>query len=370
MVRDATRVEGRVTLERKVRVATGVKIMDRRENNQAIIDLMKERTDGMSNRQLLRAFNKRTGQRRALSMIQAKLISMGAQKHKVEMRPKLKQEHKAARKIFATSMLENRFHLHFDIDEKLFFTHTANGFVWTLPNHMTEDEMRRIKETHVESKRHITKVMVVTAVGRPIHDGDFHFSGKLFMARCSVPVTAKQDSVHHKKGDRYDKDVNVNGTLYVHLIKQLLARITVLFGTQYPDAIITIQHDGAGPHRSVWAEQMVTKLGELNHPMVVFIRQNAMSPEQNANDLAVYRHMGSVVAEFDYRTATELMDAIISAWRRIPEALLDRVFAMKCMVFKAIVCADGGSIKIPHVGIRAAQDAGCLWRFVDEHMAQ
>ena len=162
--------------------------------------------------------------------------------------------------------------------------------------------------------------------------------------------------------------MNVNGTLYVHLIKQLLARFTMFFGDKHPDVTITVQHDGAGPHRSTWAEKMMTKLGELYVSMVVFVRQNPQSPEQNANDLAIYRHLGSVVAEFDYKTAEELMAAIITAWRSIPEAVLDRVFAMKCLVFREIVRLNGASIKIPHVGLRAAQEAGILWRFVEDTM--
>ena len=363
-----TRTAG-VKLTKNVRKNLGVKIMDKRENHDALVRLMIERKDGMSNRQLQRAFNKRTGNRQSTSQIQAKLSRLGATKHKVEMRPKLKRQHRIARKIFAMSMLDNRFHWHFDIDEKLFYTKSINGYVWVLPDHMTDGEIREIKEKHMESKSHITKVMVVTAVGRPIHNDVIDFDGKLFMTRCSVPYTAKQDSVHHKKGERYDKDVNVNGELYVHIIKQMLARITSLFGKYYPNAIITIQHDGAGPHRSLKAEKEVTRLGEINVPMVVFVRQNPQSPEQNANDLAVYRHLGAVVAEFDYRTADELMDAIIAAWQAIPENLLDHVFAMKCLVFKEIVRMDGHSIKIPHVGLRAAQGAGLLWEFIDEYMS-
>ena len=355
-------------LTKNIRKQMKVKIMDQRENHDAIVKLMIERTGGLSNRQLLRAFKKRTGKKVALHQIQGKLKALNATKHKVEMRPKLKREHVIARKIFAAMMLDKRFHWHFDIDEKLFYTKSINGYVWILPDHMTEGEIRKIKEKHVESKSHITKVMVVTCVGRPIHNELIDFDGKLYMTRCSVPYTAKQDSVNHKKGDRFDKDVNVNGNLYVHIIKKILRRITELFGEHYPDVTITIQHDGAGPHRSKKAEMEVTRLGAINVPMVVFVRQNPQSPEQNANDLAIYRHLGATVAEFDYRTADELMDAIIAAWKNIPEDVLDRVFAMKCLVFKEIVRMNGHSIKIPHVGLRAAQAAGLLWKFVDEYM--
>ena len=109
ILKKGTTEDGKVSLNRKIRQFTGVKIMDQRENHQAVIDIMKERTDGVSQMQLLRAFNKRTGQSKCISAIQRKLTSMSAKKHKPTFRPKLKREHKVARKIFATSMLDNRY---------------------------------------------------------------------------------------------------------------------------------------------------------------------------------------------------------------------------------------------------------------------
>ena len=352
------------------KILSTIRRMDSRHNEDTLVAIMKERTDGVSNRQLLRAFNKRTGQKIELSMIQRKLVSMGAQKHKPIFRPKLKGAHAIRRAMYAQSELKNRYHLHFDLDEKLFYCKSANGYVWTLPHHMTKAEMQALTDKQVESKRHFTKVMIITAVGRPIHNEHIDFDGKLHISRCSVPYVAQKDSTHHKKGERYDKDVNVNGGMYIKLVKQMLAQISKTFSSPYfKDKIITIQHDGAGPHRSTYAENEVTRLGARNVPQVHFIRQTPQSPEVNANDLALYRHLGSVVAEFDYRTAEELVEAIMSAWKRCPEDLLERVFALKCIVFSEIYRMDGKSIKIPTAGLRSAQAAGQLWEFVEEYMA-
>ena len=150
------------------RVLSTIKRMDLRENEDVLVTLMKERS--MSNRQALRAFNQRTGQRIKLSMLQRKLVSMGAQKHKPVFRPKLKASQRMRRLIFGQAQLTNRYLLHFDLDEKLFYCKSANGYVWTLPKHMTDTEMQALTDKEVESKRHITKVMIVTAVGRPIHN--------------------------------------------------------------------------------------------------------------------------------------------------------------------------------------------------------
>ena len=359
----------KMSLEGKVRIWEGVRIMDRPENHSELIKLMIERTDGLSNRQLLRAFNKRMCAKIKLKTMQRKLTAMGAKKHKPVMKPAHKKEHVMRRLIYATEQLHNRWHYHFDIDEKLFYCKTANGYVWTLPNHMTEAEQHAIKTKNVWSKRYITKVMIMTAVGRPVHNDLVDFDGKLYIGRCSVPYTAKQDSANRTAGETFDHDCNVNGELYVAMVKQMLERISVVFAAQ-PNAVITIQHDGAGPHRSLYAENEVERLGARNIPMVLFTRQDPQSPEENVNDLAIYRHMGSVVAEFDYRTAEELCVAIMDAWRRIPEDMLERVFALKCIVFKEIVRAGGKSIKIPRLGLAEAQRHGMLWRYVEEFMAQ
>ena len=359
----------KMSLEGEVRIWEGIRVMDRPEYESELVKLMIERTDGLSNRQLLRAFNKRLGARITLITMQRKLKAMNAQKHKPVMEPAHKNEHVVRRLIYATGQLSKRWLYHFDIDEKLFYCQTGNGYVWTLPDHMTEDEMNAIKTKKVWSKRYITKVMIMTAVGRPMHTNTVDFDGKLFIGRCSVPYTAKQDGATRKAGETFDHDCMVNGELYVAMVNQMLARISVVFSAE-PGAIITIQHDGAGPHRSLYAENEVQRLGARNIPMVLFTRQDPQSPEENVNDLAIYRHMGSVVAEFDYRTAEELCVAIMDAWRRIPEDMLERVFALKCIVFKEIVRAGGKSIKIPRLGLAEAQRHGMLWRYVEEFMAQ
>jgi hypothetical protein len=209
----------KMSLEGKVRIFEGVRIMDRPDNQSELIKLMIERVDGLSNRQLLRAFNKRMGAHIKLKTMQRKLTAMGAKKHKPEMTPAHKNEHVVRRLIYATGQLNNRWHYHFDIDEKLFYCKTANGYVWTLPDHMTEAQQNAIKAKRVWSKRYITKVMIMTAVGRPVHNDLLGFNDKLYIGRCGVPCTAKKKHANHKSGETYDNDVTVNGELYVFMFK-------------------------------------------------------------------------------------------------------------------------------------------------------
>ena len=58
------------------------------------------------------------------------------------------------------------------------------GFVWILPDYMDEKQIKRIP---VQSKGHITKVMFLTAVARPIFNsaGVCVWDGKVGMWRVA-----------------------------------------------------------------------------------------------------------------------------------------------------------------------------------------
>ena len=98
----------KMSLEGKVRIWEGIRVMDRPEYESELVKLMIERTDGLSNRQLLRAFNKRLGARITLITMQRKLKAMDAQKHKPVMKPAHKNEHVVRRLIYATGQLSQQ----------------------------------------------------------------------------------------------------------------------------------------------------------------------------------------------------------------------------------------------------------------------
>ena len=98
-----------------------------------------------------------------------------------------------------------------------------------------------------------------------------------------------------------------------------------------------------------------------------FYRQHPRSPEQNGNDLAVYKSLGSKVEQTDDKNVGKLCVAVEGAWNWLHPDLLDRVFAVKTVVFKEIARAQGRAISIPSTGIRQAQAAGLLWQFVGEY---
>ena len=72
----------------------------------------------------------------------------------------------------------------------------------------------------MKSKRHIDKVMGLCAAGRP--QGDFN--GILGIYRCSETKEAQRASKFHAVGDRYEVDCEVNGSRFVHMIRNHLIR--------------------------------------------------------------------------------------------------------------------------------------------------
>ena len=129
---------------------------------------------------------------------------------------------------------------------------------------------------------------------------------------------------------------------------------------------VYVQHDGASPHRTAAVEHEIQRIGLECTPRVIWIRQTPRSPEFNANDLAVYKHLGSTVEASDYRTSEELVGAVGLAWQAMPSKLLERVYAMKMIVLALVKKNHGSAIQIPHTQLRMAQDCGQLWEFVAE----
>jgi hypothetical protein len=274
-----------------------------------------------------------------------------------------------ARFLMGSEHKNNRWKRHFDLDEKWFYVATGNGWCWVSEDIMTKQYIELIKNIPVRSKRYSTKVMYLTVVSRPIKE--LEFDGKLYITRCLKPYKAKKISKYHKRGDIYEKDCNVTGKFFIPKCNEVMEAITELYkdwdvAAHGPLPTVTVQIDGAGPHRAEWVEEELKRLGNLCVPRIVWWRQAAQCPQSNMNDLAVYNHMAAVAAKRDYSTAAELNEAVMDAWESMSPVLLERVTAVKYVVMCELIKARGKVIKIPSSGIRAAQELGCLWHLIDE----
>ena len=348
-----------------------VKMIDDKTVHELFVQCLKRQVRRRTSVEALTArFNKlHLGKDVGSSSIARWLKHVKARKVKRVMVQQLSPGNIHARFLMASENKDNRWNHHFDLDEKWFYVATGNGWCWVSDDVMTKADIELIKNIPVRSKRYITKVMYLTVVSRPIVELDF--DGKLYITRCSRPYKAKRPSKYHNKGDIYEKDCNVTGKFFLEKCKEVMAAITELYKdwdvtAHGPLPTVTVQIDGAGPHRAQWVEDELNRLGHENVPHIVWWRQAAQCPQSNMNDLAVYNHLAAEAARHDYSNAAELNQAVMDAWDSMSPVLLERVAAVKCVVMHELIKARGKVIKIPSSGIRSAQALGCLWQLIDE----
>ena len=348
-----------------------IRLMDEEEAEANLICVIKAQKANASIRKIQRAFMRKAKGKVTVSQIYNKMVRLHAEAKRRRYTPLLTQSHCIQRLFFANEILRThaarRWRFCFDLDEKIFKAVTTNGKVWILPNHMTDEEIRAKTKAPVTSKRYVDSVMYLTVVGRP-DPALGGFNGKLFIHRVAKIVKQLRKSKKRKAGDLRIEATTIDAKEYLKVIRKLLQEISKRFAA-YKDQIpaIYVQHDGASPHRAAGVEAKMAQLGCQCVPPVIFYRQNPRSPEQNGNDLAVYKSLGAKVEQTDYKNVEELCVAVEGAWNWLHPDLLDRVFAVKTVVFKEIARAQGRAISIPSTGIRQAQAAGLLWQFVDEY---
>ncbi len=109
---------------------------------------------------------------------------------------------------------------------------------------------KKSQKTSVKSKRFITKVMFLAAVGVPRYDNhrESYFDGKIGVWPFVETGDAIWSSCNRPKGTSITKLVNVDKRIYQEfLIKHLFPAIRNKF-PQSSGKVVEIQHDNAKPH--------------------------------------------------------------------------------------------------------------------------
>jgi CRISPR/Cas system-associated exonuclease Cas4 (RecB family) len=182
--------------------------------------------------------------------------------------------HEIERMVFTAEHLsnaeENKKQILLHIDEKNFKAFEfGKGKVYIIEGKMSAEKIKQLTTLKCQSTRNISWVMFQACVGEP--RPELGFDGKLYIRRICTEHKAQKDSVHHEKGDRYDKHTNYNSEMHLQLMKELCAAITVQFKGVIPDdEIVYVQMDGAGPHSVPEVVKKVERMGRRNIPPVVF----------------------------------------------------------------------------------------------------
>ena len=269
---------------RRSKIKRDTKYMDMPEVDEIFMNVLTYRTRSKVSIETLTArFNeKTTGRAVNASMVRRKLKDIRARKVKRVYVQQLSPSNEAARFQMASENIKNRWVHHYDLDEKWFFVVTCDQWVWVCDDRMTPEEIMAIKNVPVRSKRFITKVMFLTVVGRPCKI--INSDGKVYIRRCSQPYKAKKKSKYHERGEWYEKDCTVTGSYFIALCREICAAITDLYASwdedvYGPKPVVTVQIDGAGPHRAEATEAALKKMGRACSPQVVWWRQAAQCPQ-------------------------------------------------------------------------------------------
>mmetsp|Transcript_4867 Transcript_4867/g.12349 ORF Transcript_4867/g.12349 Transcript_4867/m.12349 type:complete len:507 (+) Transcript_4867:142-1662(+) len=261
--------------------------------------------------------------------------------------PFLTEANMEARRVWAHQQTKDEWDprdAHVDIDEKWFKTFSRKRKRKVDP--LTEKA--GVGRTPIHSKMHVPKVMFLCAIGVP--NMARGFNGKIGMWRCSAPYTAKRTSKYHKKGEVYEKDVNVDAEYFEDM---MLNKVMPALRAAMPWArVITVQMDNATPHVGKGIVDTMQQAGMEYEtgPLIRIIAQPPNSPDCNLLDLAFFNSLACQVSKRSTPNVDELVKVVHEVYNTFhtPEKLM-KLWALKKAVLQRIAANDGGNqFKMPH----------------------
>ncbi|ETV64143.1 hypothetical protein H257_18925 [Aphanomyces astaci] len=186
------------------------------------------------------------------------------------------------------------------VDEKWFFMTRLQKKIYGAPG-------EKIKQRSCKSKRHLLKVMFLSAVARPRWDqakGEW-FDGKIGTWHFTEIVPAQRRSCRRDAGTPVMKTVNVTRDTYKAMI---IDNVIPAIRSKWPSGEtkrVKIQQDNARPH-------------------VVFQPPN--SPDLNVLDLGFFRAIQTLQVEKNSSSLEEIVAATDAAWAAVSTTTLTKNF--------------------------------------------
>ena len=140
--------------------------------------------------------------------------------------PLLSDAHRVSRLAYAKRWRQHKWFRHVEIDEKWFYA-TSTRRRLKLPPGVKAPKMP------VVSKRYVPKVMVLTAIARPMVK--YGFDGKVGCWRVAEPSVAVRNSKHRQAGDTVMKDITMDGDVFRAFIIEVRYRYR-----QYRNTVNTV----------------------------------------------------------------------------------------------------------------------------------
>lgn len=284
---------------------------------------------------------------------------MGGVVRKTYLKPALTDEQKAARVTFVNQQIDaggahfkspnNLVH----VDETWYYLDRDCQKSLLFPGQVLPAVRR------VQHKSHITKVMMICAVGYPHQrpDGTW-FNGRIGRWSCTVITPARRNSVNRPAGTPVTTAESMTADKYVDFYTRaggIMDKIRALL-PHLKDTGIRVQHDGAKPHTGLNAEARINAcLGANNWNCTVF-RQPAQSPDLNVLDLGLFHGMKSSAdgIKGTGRNINTCIERMNLAFDTYPRDSISAVYGCLFQVYRLIRAGGGGNgYKVPHSGVRA-----------------
>jgi len=182
------------------------------------------------------------------------------------------------------------------------------------------------------------------ACPRPKHN----FDGKIGLWMVGTDHVALKKSKFHDKGDVYMVSANMNGPLFLEIIRTKFLP-AVKEKITWPKARVRVKLDSAGGHglNQIWEE--IVALGAKHKPPVEFEQQPFRSPDTNVLDLGVWHSTKTRVAVVKYDRSADkpmeirIQEAVEAMWKDYPSEKLSNIFKTLPKIYECIINCNGGN---------------------------
>jgi hypothetical protein len=212
-------------------------------------------------------------------------------------------------------------------------------------------------------KKHIPKIMFLSAQARPRHDPHRNcmWDGKLAFIPIGNWVRQQRRSKYYAKGAMRWKNRNVDTQAYFECMEDVVRAIAKEWPRGQwanPNFIVKVQQDGARPHTSkefvhLWENLLVGLVLEGVLPSVEkvqLVTQPANSPDLNVNDNGLFNAIQAGYKRYAPTNAQEMIDAVLETWRKYPAKRINHMWLTLQTNFDEVVkCKGDNTYKIRHL---------------------
>ena len=292
--------------------------------------------------------------------------------HSNSIKPFLTEHNKATRMAYAAdNIIEREGTLYFQpaydefhVDEKWFFLSREQQRYYLSPR---EVEAKEFPDRRCKHKRHIIKVMFLTAVARPRFDADGNcvFDGKIGMWPFVEKAAARRSSVNRPAGTIETKCINISKEVYT---KYLIEKVLPAVYDKWPrdrstrQQTVFLQQDNPNTHMSDTYPPWVAACNSHQRFKVALKKQPANTPDTNVLDLGFFRSLQSLQwKQPPATTIDDLIENVHKAWDQYDPKLLNRIWLSHQSVQDEILqCGGDNNFQLPHIGKGKMERVGQL----------